>query len=160
MPATTRPRPSLGRRLASWVLRWSFPAGAAGAVAIAGLAYKLPIPSAPPQVDVLFDDGVLLARCSLAPDARFTGPQVRISELPPHVWQAVVAIEDRRFFHHYGVDPWAIGRAAISNVLKARKAEGASTITQQLATRGRGDDNDASPSRRTRHRHARFRSRI
>ena len=47
--------------------------------------------------------------------------------------QAFVAIEDRRFYEHYGVDPYGIARALIANMLHRGVAQGGSTITQQLA---------------------------
>jgi 1A family penicillin-binding protein len=70
-------------------------------------------------------DGSLLAEL---------GPQVRtvvpLRSLPPHLWKAFVAVEDRRFFEHVGVDPVGIARAVKKNLEGER--EGASTITQQL----------------------------
>jgi penicillin-binding protein 1B len=55
---------------------------------------------------------------------------VRISEVPPHLVQALVATEDRQFFSHKGFDPRAIARAAMS--LASDRVQGGSTITQQL----------------------------
>lgn len=46
--------------------------------------------------------------------------------------QAIVAVEDARFYQHWGVDPWGILRAAFRNIRKGEISEGASTITQQL----------------------------
>lgn len=57
---------------------------------------------------------------------------VSLDELPPHVWQAFVAAEDRRFFEHPGVDLLGIGRAAWSNFQAGDVTQGGSTITQQL----------------------------
>ncbi|KAK6939845.1 Glycosyl transferase, family 51 [Dillenia turbinata] len=51
----------------------------------------------------------------------------KVAHYPSHLWQAVVAYEDRRFFKHCGIDPVGIGRAVLS--LSARG--GGSTITQQ-----------------------------
>ena len=47
--------------------------------------------------------------------------------------KAFIAIEDRRFYEHYGVDPFGIARACIANILHRGVSQGASTITQQLA---------------------------
>lgn len=58
---------------------------------------------------------------------------VPLTELPPHVWQAFLAAEDRRFLDHFGVDPTAIARAAVRNFQAGSITEGGSTITQQLA---------------------------
>ncbi|MBI5544248.1 MAG: penicillin-binding protein 1C [Deltaproteobacteria bacterium] len=55
--------------------------------------------------------------------------------LPPRARQAFLAAEDRRFFEHPGVDPWALGRAVFQNLRAWRIVSGASTITQQLARR-------------------------
>lgn len=60
------------------------------------------------------------------------GKVVKIEELPKHVYHAVLAIEDRRFYKHFGVDPVGILRAVHANITK-NKIQGASTITQQLA---------------------------
>ena len=53
--------------------------------------------------------------------------------LPPHVVAAVLAIEDRRFFTHMGIDPRGIARAAVQNTKAGTIEQGGSTITQQLA---------------------------
>jgi len=58
---------------------------------------------------------------------------IPLDMLPPHVADAVVATEDRRFFEHPGLDPWGMLRAAIANVRAGRLTQGGSTITQQLA---------------------------
>jgi penicillin-binding protein 1A len=56
-----------------------------------------------------------------------------ISKVPENVKNAFVAIEDRKFYHHHGLDPFRLGRAILVNISKGRAAQGASTITQQLA---------------------------
>ena len=58
---------------------------------------------------------------------------VPYSRIPPVVIKAVLAVEDRRFFSHYGVDPVAIGRALWANLIRGGVVQGGSTITQQLA---------------------------
>jgi len=79
-------------------------------------------PIAPPQVTLLASDGTPIARQGAIVEA-----PVRVADLPPHVTQAFIAIEDRRFYSHWGVDPRGIARALITGV------GGGSTITQQLA---------------------------
>lgn len=64
---------------------------------------------------------------------RIMGTPVSVDTLPPHVWQAIVAIEDKRFFQHGPIDIRGITRAFISNIIKGRVASGGSTITQQTA---------------------------
>src|SRR5258706_12764076 len=62
-----------------------------------------------------------------------SGTDVSIKELQPYLPKAFVAIEDRRFFSHYGIDPLGLMRAAAANVLRRGVSQGGSRITQQLA---------------------------
>lgn len=57
----------------------------------------------------------------------------RLSEVPQHLINALIAVEDTRFFEHPGLDIWGIFRATWTNLKRGGKFEGASTITQQLA---------------------------
>ncbi|WP_374397802.1 transglycosylase domain-containing protein [Sphingopyxis sp.] len=84
-------------------------------------------PIAPPEVTLLAADGTPIARAGAIVDA-----PVKVSALPKHVTGAFLAIEDRRFYSHWGVDPRSVGRAVWSNVTGGR-TQGGSTITQQLA---------------------------
>jgi len=61
------------------------------------------------------------------------GEPVALYDLPPHVTRAVMAIEDRRFYRHWGVDPIGLARAFVTNVMSGRIRQGGSTISQQLA---------------------------
>jgi penicillin-binding protein 1A len=79
-------------------------------------------PIAPPQVTLLASDGTPIARQGAIVEA-----PVKVADLPPHVVQAFIAIEDRRFYSHWGIDPRGIARAAWTGY------GGGSTITQQLA---------------------------
>src|SRR4051794_24946620 len=63
----------------------------------------------------------------------FKGDRLTVQDLPPHLAQAIVAIEDRRFFQHGGVDLRGILRAGWRNSQAGATREGGSTITQQLA---------------------------
>ncbi|RAP77518.1 transglycosylase domain-containing protein [Paenibacillus montanisoli] len=58
---------------------------------------------------------------------------VTFDRLPKHLIDAVVAVEDKRFFEHDGTDAWGIGRALLTNLTSGKTVQGASTITQQLA---------------------------
>lgn len=58
---------------------------------------------------------------------------IALSEMPNHLRNAFIAIEDVRFYHHSGFDIRGILRATYRNILKRGISEGASTITQQLA---------------------------
>lgn len=56
-----------------------------------------------------------------------------LEQIPEHVKQAVIAVEDERFYSHHGVDPEAILRAMIANIKALDLVQGGSTLTQQLA---------------------------
>ncbi|WP_110114389.1 PBP1A family penicillin-binding protein [Bacillus sp. CGMCC 1.16541] len=58
---------------------------------------------------------------------------VTIKQIPEHVQQAFISVEDVRFYHHHGIDVKAIGRALYRDLVAGGKVEGGSTITQQLA---------------------------
>ena len=63
---------------------------------------------------------------------RATSPK-SLDEFPPYLANAVLAIEDERFYQHYGIDPIAIIRAATINLTSGSVRQGGSTLTQQLA---------------------------
>ena len=58
---------------------------------------------------------------------------VPLADIPLHLQQAFIAVEDHRFYNHPGVDPIALGRAVVRNIRAAETVEGGSTLTQQLA---------------------------
>ncbi len=58
---------------------------------------------------------------------------IPMAQIPPQIVETVLAIEDRRFYSHFGIDPIAVGRAVWTNVTKGGVVQGGSTITQQLA---------------------------
>ncbi len=106
--------------------------GASGVVVWVGIhlppIQSLEIPKRPPSVLILGDNGT-----TLATRGELGGAAVPLDELPAYVPEAFIAIEDRRFYSHYAVDPWGIMRAAVADVLHRGAAQGGSTITQQLA---------------------------
>lgn len=61
------------------------------------------------------------------------GAPVRLSDLPPYAPRAVLAVEDRNFYHHIGVNPLSVARAMFVNVTEGEVRQGGSTLTQQLA---------------------------
>ena len=89
---------------------------------------SLEIPKRPPSVLILGDSGA-----TLATRGDMGGAAVPIGEMPDYVPNAFIAIEDRRFYRHRGVDPLGITRALVADVLHRGTAQGGSTITQQLA---------------------------
>ena len=58
---------------------------------------------------------------------------VPLNEIPVHLKQAALAVEDSNFYHHFGIDPKAIFRAFLTNLQAGHVVEGGSTITQQLS---------------------------
>jgi len=66
-------------------------------------------------------------------DSRIMGAAVTVDNLPPHVWQAIVAIEDRGFFEHGAISYRGTLRAIFVNMFRGHFASGGSTITQQTA---------------------------
>jgi len=81
-----------------------------------------------PIITVLAADGSVMARYG-----EVHGDAVRVADLPPYLPRAFLAIEDRRFYDHPGIDAIGIIRAGIRNLVAGRIREGGSTITQQLA---------------------------
>ena len=88
----------------------------------------LEIPKRPPTIQIVGFDGSMLATRGEMP-----GANVSLKDLPPYLPRAFIAIEDRRFYSHYGVDPIGIARAAVANILHRGVSQGGSTLTQQLA---------------------------
>ncbi len=86
------------------------------------------IPEREPGIMLVAADGQLIAE-----RGSFFGDEARLSELPAYVPQAVIAIEDRRFYRHFGIDPLGMARAMVTNLRAGRIVQGGSTLTQQLA---------------------------
>lgn len=66
-------------------------------------------------------------------DGRIMGAAVSVDNLPPHVWQSIVAIEDKRFFEHGAISYRGTLRALVVNLFHGHFAAGGSTITQQTS---------------------------
>jgi penicillin-binding protein 1A len=86
------------------------------------------IPQRSPNVKIVSVDGKLLANRGVS-----GGEAMRLEEMSPYIPMAVIAIEDRRFKSHFGVDPLGIARAMFANLAAGRLVQGGSTLTQQLA---------------------------
>ncbi|WLB54489.1 transglycosylase domain-containing protein [Bradyrhizobium japonicum] len=89
---------------------------------------SLEIPKRPPTIQIVGIDGSMLAQ-----RGEMAGANVSLKDLPPYLPKAFIAIEDRRFYSHFGIDPVGILRALVTNVLHRGVSQGGSTLTQQLA---------------------------
>jgi penicillin-binding protein 1A len=108
-------------------------AGSLGAL-VGYYASKLPppsewtVPKRAANVRILAANGQLISN-----RADSTGESLTLAEMPPYLPEAVIAIEDRRFYWHFGIDPIGLARAMVANIRAGHIVEGGSTITQQLA---------------------------
>src|SRR5271170_659296 len=139
-PPAARPAParSFRRRVATFVARWSLVAAIWGTVAVGFVLgwYALTLPAIDrledmarrPGITVVASDGALLANYG-----DLYGTAYAVKDLPSHLPNAVIAIEDRRFYHHFGVDLIGLVRAAWVNHRAGRVVQGGSTLTQQVA---------------------------
>jgi len=117
---------------------WTAVLGLWGCIAVIGVVVwvgahlppiqSLEIPKRPPTIQIVGLDGSVLAQ-----RGEMAGANVALKDLPPYLPKAFIAIEDRRFYSHFGVDPLGILRAAITNLLHHGVSQGGSTLTQQLA---------------------------
>ncbi len=141
-PTRRKPEKKRARRrhrsLIGVLVYWAFVLGVWGFVALGGLlAYyasqlppidQLAVPKRPPDIQILGVDGTVLA------DRGDTGgAAVRLGDLPPYLPKAFIAIEDRRFYYHFGVDPLGVFRAVARDASGGGAVQGGSTLTQQLA---------------------------
>ncbi|MBV9054192.1 MAG: transglycosylase domain-containing protein, partial [Hyphomicrobiales bacterium] len=129
-----------GRRsLVGRLFVWGFTLGVWGVIVLAGLVgyyfTKLPpidqlaVPKRAPNVAILASDGSLIAN-----RGETGGRTVTLSELPAYAPKAFVAIEDRRFYSHLGIDPIGLARALAVTAWRRGHGglQGGSTLTQQL----------------------------
>jgi penicillin-binding protein 1A len=81
-----------------------------------------------PAVTLVAADGTRFSRTG-----EIQGAIIDVNHLPRILVQAVIAVEDRRFYHHFGIDPIGLARAVYVNLRHEHMVQGGSTITQQLA---------------------------
>ncbi len=127
-----------GRRPRFRLLRWGFITLVWGALALAlvvlWFARDLPRPKSAleavrrPSLTLMDRTGRIFAAYG-----DVVGQPMHLSDLPPYVPQAVVAVEDRRFWTFPGIDPIGLARAAWTNLVHGRVVQGGSTLTQQVA---------------------------
>ncbi|AKI02833.1 penicillin-binding protein, 1A family [Hoeflea sp. IMCC20628] len=136
----SRARTSRGRL--AGVLRgaiyWCFVLAIWGGIAIAGVVIfygaRMPsaatwsIPDRSPNVKIVSVRGETMANRGAT-----GGEALLLGDMSPYIPEAVIAIEDRRFYSHFGVDPIGLARAMMANVMAGRLVQGGSTLTQQLA---------------------------
>jgi penicillin-binding protein 1A len=133
-----RRRGRKGRSFLGGLFYWTLVLGLWCAIGVGGLvAYhaaqlppinQLTVPKRPPNIAILAADGSLLAN-----RGETGGRTITIGEIPPYLPKAFVAIEDRRFYEHFGIDPIGLTRAMVNNLRRSGGVQGGSTLTQQLA---------------------------
>lgn len=128
-------RPPRWRRRAAVAAAVLILAALAGGLALFAATARPPFPltalSPPPATVVAARNGQPL-RLYLAPDEAWRFP-VRLSGVAAILPKLILAAEDKRFYRHPGVDPLALGRAALANLTAGHVVSGGSTITMQLA---------------------------
>ncbi len=121
-------------KLVYWLVVLGVWAGIGVAGVIAYYAVQLPasdswaVPDRPANIRIVAANGQLISN-----RGKMGGEAVAFYELPQYVPAAIIAIEDRRFFSHFGIDIVGITRALIGNIQAGRITGGGSTITQQVA---------------------------
>ncbi|MEM9574116.1 MAG: transglycosylase domain-containing protein [Pseudomonadota bacterium] len=120
------------------LIYWSFILCIWGGIGVVGIAayYGAQLPSAasweipdrPPNAKIVSVSGNLVANRGAT-----GGAAVGLHDMSPYIPQALVAIEDKRYYSHFGFDPIGFTRAMSKNVMAGRLVQGGSTITQQLA---------------------------
>jgi len=126
------PLPEPRRKRRRWVIGLYLFSGLF-AITLAWLVVTAPLsralePLADPALLLTSSDGHAIARRGALKEA-----PVDVDKLNPLTPAAFVSIEDRRFYHHWGIDPRGIGRAMVANARGGGVRQGGSTITQQLA---------------------------
>ncbi len=131
---TKRSRRSFGRWLFGKLFKYGFYATLIAAVVIGAVWFSLDkrgllkIPERAPGIMMTANDGTVLAELGA-----FYGDEARLESIPDYIPNGVIAMEDRRFRYHFGIDPFGLLRAMVRNVQGGQGTQGGSTITQQLA---------------------------
>jgi penicillin-binding protein 1A len=137
-PPAESPGRSRRRIALLWLLRWSFIGSVwtilVGIVVILWFARDLPRPES--ALDATRRPSLTLQDRSGRTFATFgdlVGEKLHLKDFPPQLPAAVVAVEDHRFWHHPGIDPIGLLRAAWVNLAAGHVVQGGSTLTQQVA---------------------------
>ena len=116
--------------------RWPLVLYAISAIVFVTLIWLIVTAPLSRALEPLDDPAILLVSAEGRPIARrgaIKEAPVDVTKLDPMTPAAFVAIEDRRFYRHWGIDPRGIGRAMVANMRAGGVRQGGSTITQQLA---------------------------
>ncbi|MFL6751616.1 MAG: transglycosylase domain-containing protein [Sphingomicrobium sp.] len=135
-PAETAPAPEQPEQPQRKYSRFVVGFYAVSALLVATLAWLVFTAPLSRALEPLDDPALLLTAADGVPIARrgaIKEAPVDVARLDPLTPAAFVAIEDRRFYRHWGIDPRGIGRAMIANVRAGGVRQGGSTLTQQLA---------------------------
>lgn len=111
-----------GRRIVKWIFAFACTVIAGCGFALAGEGYGL-------YKNAVQEESLEETVAEIRRQENFTS----LEEIPETYVQAVVSVEDHRFYDHFGLDLIAIGRAVVNDIKAGRYVEGGSTITQQLA---------------------------
>ena len=96
------------------------------------LNWVFPVPDKIEYSTIITDDKGELINAYLTRDQKWR-MKTELEEISPLLRKAIVAKEDKHFYRHWGVNPFAVGRAFFRNIFTGRRTSGASTITMQLA---------------------------
>lgn len=126
------------RTIFGFILKWGFVLGIwAAIIGVAIIAwYGAELPDITRRADFTRRATITILAADGAEIGKYgdlKGNTITIEDLPSHLPQAVMAIEDRRFYTHFGIDPLGIARALVTNITGGGVRQGGSTITQQLA---------------------------
>ena len=132
------PKAAPERSLVKSLMKWCVVVGIWGVMFVILLLgwYGAELPAITEQADferrstitIKAADGSIISRYG-----DLKGNTISLQDVPPHLPHAVIAIEDRRFYTHFGIDPIGLARAMTRNILSGGVRQGGSTITQQLA---------------------------
>jgi penicillin-binding protein 1C len=128
----------LKRRLRRWSIRLAVLAAGFGLLGLVSFwvldrVFPFPLEKLSRESALLVSDAEGLPLRMFLPADEIWRLPVELDELPPEVPRALVQVEDRRFYHHPGVDPLAMVRAVWANARAGRVVSGASTISMQVA---------------------------
>ena len=127
------------RRRVPWrLVRWAVIAAVWGAVGLGVMLvwFARDLPKPEDALDAVRRPSLVLQDDrgrTVATYGDLVGDPLRLSQLPKYLPEAAVAVEDRRFWSHWGLDVRGMLRAAVVDVFRGHIAQGGSTITQQVA---------------------------